>query len=331
MGRSVAIAWAVCVALLFVVAPEVRAETRLALVMGNAAYDGNMGALPNPVNDSRIVAAALEKVGFAVTLVTDVDQKSMKRAISDFGAALELAGKDAVGLFYFAGHGIQVDGINYLVPVGAVMEHEADVDLEAVDASTILRRMEFAGARISIVILDACRNNPLTRSVRSAGNGLARMDAPTGSFVAYSTAPGEVASDGGGTNSPFAEALTTEILQEGLSIEEVFRRVRVQVKEATNAQQIPWDSSSLTDAFVFNQSAESTVAAGDNAEIVFWKSVANTSEPAALELYLAKYPAGTYVDIAKLKLANLQAAKAGTTRIAAKTAQAAKRGNARPS
>jgi len=247
-------------------ANSAQAEARHALVIANGSYSGGLAFLPNPVNDGKAVAAALEQVGFSVTLVADANQAEMKKAIKDFGETLEIAGKDTVGLFYYAGHGMQIDGVNYLMPVGAEIDRESDADIEAVQAETVLRQMEFANTRVNIVILDACRNNPLSRGTGNTGKGLARMDAPTGSFVAYSTAPGNLAIDGAGANSAFAEALSTEILVPNLSIEEVFRRVRVKVQSETDDQQVPWDSSSLTSSFTFNASggaADQVVAAAD--------------------------------------------------------------------
>lgn len=238
------------------VAPAVAAAAavsgpRYALVIGNSQYQASLGRLPNPVNDAQSVAAALRAVGFDVDLVVDADQKGMKRAISRFGERLSMAGRGATGLFYYAGHGIQSRGTNYLIPVSAPIEREADLDLEAVAADTVLAQMEDAGAATSIVILDACRNMPLARSFRSASRGLARMDAPNGSFVAYSTAPGAVAADGDGRNSPFAIALVKQLGQKGAAIEAVFRGVRREVVQATGGQQTPWDSSSLLDPFYF--------------------------------------------------------------------------------
>ena len=224
---------------------------RHALIIGNSQYGASLGRLPNPANDARQVAAALQRVGFAVDLVIDADQKTMKRAISRFGDRLAAGGRSATGLFYYAGHGIQSRGTNYLIPVSAPIEREADLDLEGVAADTVLAQMEEAGAGTSIVILDACRNMPLARSFRSASRGLARMDAPNGSFIAYSTAPGATAADGDGRNSPFAAALVRQLGQKGLPIEVMFRGIRRQVVEATGGQQTPWDSSSLLDPFYF--------------------------------------------------------------------------------
>ena len=236
---------------LLAAAPFARAESRIALVIGNAGYGPEIGKLPNPANDARLVAKALDKAGFKVETLVDGDLTAMKRAISQFGRRLAAAGTDSVGLFYYAGHGVQVGGGNFLIPLGAHLESEADVDMEAVDAEWVLKQMEFAGNRVNIVILDACRNNPLGGSMRSISRGLARMDAPTGSFIGYSTAPGQTAVDGDGRNSPYSSALAEAISGPATAIEELFRNVRVKVMQATGGKQVPWDSSSLTGAFYF--------------------------------------------------------------------------------
>lgn len=224
---------------------------RLALIVTNANYGASFGNLSNPINDGRAIASALKASGFRVTIVADADQKAMKRAIMNFGQELTAAGSSTTALFYYAGHGIQSRGTNFLVPVGAAIATEADVDLEAVAADTVLRQMENAGASTNIVILDACRNLPVQRVYRDGTRGLARMEAPNGSYVAYSTAPGSVAADGMGTNSPFAIALTAEMAKPGQSIEAMFRNVRRTVVTVTGGKQTPWDSSSLLDGFVF--------------------------------------------------------------------------------
>jgi formylglycine-generating enzyme required for sulfatase activity len=229
------------------------AEPRYALVIGNGNYGSSFSKLPNPPNDARLVSKALKDAGFEVMTVLDADQKQMKRAFSDFGNKLSAAGKDAVGLFYYAGHGVQVDGANYLIPTGASIETAADVDMEAVNADWVLQQMEFAGNRMNIIILDACRNNPLPAGKRSAEKGLARMDAPKGSFLAYSTAPGATAVDGKGSNSPYSAALAKAIENDRVPLEQLFRQVRVDVMAATGEDQIPWDASSLTGEFFFKK------------------------------------------------------------------------------
>jgi hypothetical protein len=224
---------------------------RLALVIGNSAYAASMGVLPNPANDAGAMANALGSLGFKVTLVRNADQKSMRRAISAFGQQLSNAGPSATGLFFYAGHGIQAKGINYLIPTDANIQTQADVEMEAVGADAVLEQMEEAGAGTNIVILDACRNMPLVRGFRSATNGLAPMDAPNGSFIAYSTAPGSVAADGMGANSPFVIALIKNLGRKGESIEAIFRDVRREVVTTTEGMQTPWDSSSLMQPFYF--------------------------------------------------------------------------------
>jgi formylglycine-generating enzyme required for sulfatase activity len=238
------------------------AETRLALVIGNGNYGGGIGPLANAPNDAALMSKALQSAGFVVTTVIDADQRAMKRAFADFGQSLAAAGADTVGLFYYAGHGVQVDGKNFLIPAGAVIQSQADVEMEAVDANWVLKQMEFAGNRMNIIILDACRNNPLPPGTRSLENGLARMDAPTGSFIAYSTAPGAVALDGAGSNSPYSQALAAAIESQQLPLELLFRQVRVAVMNETGSKQVPWDSSSLTGEFYFKApSGGSSVAA----------------------------------------------------------------------
>jgi formylglycine-generating enzyme required for sulfatase activity len=236
------------------------AEPRYALVIGNGNYGSSFSKLPNPPNDARLVSKALTDAGFKVTTIIDADQKAMKRAFVDFGKLLNDAGPEAVGLFYYAGHGVQVDGANYLIPTNAAIENEADVDVEAVNADSVLRQMEFAGNRMNIIILDACRNNPLPAGKRSAEKGLARMDAPKGSFLAYSTAPGATAVDGKGSNSPYSAALAKAIENDRVPLEQLFRQVRVDVMAATGEDQVPWDASSLTGEFFFKKPDGSAAA-----------------------------------------------------------------------
>ncbi|MGA2401954.1 MAG: SUMF1/EgtB/PvdO family nonheme iron enzyme [Syntrophobacteraceae bacterium] len=221
-------------------------EKRTALVIGNAAYAS--GPLRNPVNDARAMAKALEDLSFEVTLKENLDQKQMKREIQVFGEKLQ---KGGVGLFYYAGHGIQVNGRNYLLPVGAAIEHEKQVEYEAVDLGAVLSEMDYAHARMNIVILDACRDNPFARSFRSTSQGLASVDAPTGTLIAYATAPGSVANDGQGENGVYTGELIKAMIQPGLKIEDVFKQVRSAVREATGGRQVPWESSSLEGDFYF--------------------------------------------------------------------------------
>lgn len=224
---------------------------RIALVIGNERYDGGMGELSNPVNDAVLIGTTLRSLGFDVEILRDASQREMKEAVQRLGNRLEEAGDNATGLFYYAGHGVQSKGQNFLIPVGAGIDSESDLELEAVKADAILAQMEEAYVSTRIVILDACRNMPLRRRSRNGSRGLARMETPNGSFVAYSTSPGSTAADGGGINSPFAESLAEQMRVPDRPIEVTFREVRRQVVERTSGDQVPWNSSSLLDTFSF--------------------------------------------------------------------------------
>jgi hypothetical protein len=223
-------------------------EQRVALVIGNSAYE--VSPLKNPVNDARDVAQTLTALGFQVIHKDNLNQVEMKRVIRDFGEKIKNGG---VGLFYFAGHGVQVNGANYLIPVGAVIEKQQEVEYEAVDVGFVLAQMENAKTRMNIVILDACRNNPFARSFRSESNGLASINAPSGTLIAYATAPGSVASDGDGKNGLFTQELLFNMRTIGLGVEDVFKRARSSVREKTQGKQTPWESSSLVGDFYFTR------------------------------------------------------------------------------
>jgi len=222
-------------------------SNRYALVIGNSSYP--TAPLKNPINDAEDIAANLRQLDFKVILKRNADQRTMEDTIRDFGNLLRNGG---VGIFYFAGHGIQVGGRNYLIPIDARIETESDVKYEAVDAGRVLGKMEDAGNRLNIVILDACRNNPFARAFRSTQTGLARMDAPAGSLIAYATAPGEVAADGSGRNGLFTKYIIKYMMSPDLPIEQMLKRVRIDVSSETQGKQIPWESSSLMGDFYFN-------------------------------------------------------------------------------
>lgn len=228
-------------------------EQRVALVIGNDAYE--TAPLRNPVNDARSMARILNQVGFQVTERENLGQKEMKQEIQAFGQKLLTGG---VGLFYYAGHGMQVNGRNYLIPVGARIEHEKQVEYEGVDMGAMLAEMDHARNRMNIVILDACRDNPFARSFRSAAQGLASVNAPSGTLIAYATAPGSVANDGPSTHGVYTGELVKVIQKPGLRIEDVFKNVRSAVREATQGKQIPWESSSLEGDFYFRKPAPET-------------------------------------------------------------------------
>jgi len=228
------------------VAKQTKAEQRVALVIGNGRYKAS--PLRNPVNDAKAMAETLGEVGFEVTSKYNLAQKELKRAIKAFGKKLK---KGGVGLFYYSGHGMQVNGTNYLIPVDAEVESEADVDIEAVPVGAVLARMQGARNRLNIVILDACRNNPFATSFRSASKGLSFMNAPSGTLIAYATAPGSVAADGDGENGVYTFQLLRHMTEPDLTIEQVFKKVRSAVKNSTGGNQIPWESTALEGEFCF--------------------------------------------------------------------------------
>jgi hypothetical protein len=221
-------------------------EQRLALVIGNAKY--SFAQLRNPENDASDIADALREAHFAVYLRFNLNQDEMKRAIRDFGEHLN---PNAVALFYYSGHAVQISGSNFLIPIGARIQKEQDVEFEAVDASRVLAEMESSRSRLNVVILDACRDNPLPRSVRNSSRGLAQMSAPVGTLIAYSTSPGSVASDGDGRNGLYTGRLLKYLREDGLRIEDIFKRVRSDVRKESNGAQITWESNSIEGEFFF--------------------------------------------------------------------------------
>lgn len=231
------------------------AEPRYALVIGNGGYA--RAPLGNPPHDASAIARVLTKAGFNVDLKLDVTQKQMQDAIAALGSKLR---GDAVGLFYFAGHGVQVRGHNYLIPVGADVQRESDVLARTVDVQQMLDRMGRARNRMNVVILDACRDNPFSVDGRSGTGGLSQLDAPTGSLIAFATAPGQVASDGKGANGLYTQHLLANIERSGTSIEEVFKRVRLGVRLDSNGAQVPWESTSLDVDFSFFPGAPGAAA-----------------------------------------------------------------------
>ena len=243
----------IVVALIAVCANTAIAE-RLALVIGNGGYE--TAALANPPKDAALSAAALRDSSFDVSTVIDAGQTTMKREIRAFAQRLRDAGPDLVAAFYYAGHGVQVDGKNYLIPVDATIAAKPDLEYETIDAQWVLDMIGSTDAKLSIIILDACRDNPFRSFTRSNSRGLARMDAPRGALLSYSTATGDVASDGEGANSPFTAALAVAIRTPGLKIEETFKQVRRQVLAETGDRKLPWESTSLTGDFYFTPGAQ---------------------------------------------------------------------------
>lgn len=295
-------------------------ERRVALVIGNSAYATS--PLVNPVNDARLMASALRDNGFDVIEALDVNQIEMKLAITTFGERLDAAQGNAVGLFYYAGHGVQVGGVNYLIPIGAPIEKESHVSIYAVSANDVLATVEYARNNLNIVVLDACRNNPFVRSFRNSARGLAQMNAVTGTLIAYSTAPGQVALDGDGNNSPYTAALAMAIREPGVPVERVFKNVRDAVLESTHGRQTPWEASSLTgpDFYIVPPAQAAVVttpppvvvtppidpgiSASERAalERTFWESVQDSDDATLFQAYIDQYPNGVFVVIARRRL-----------------------------
>jgi carboxyl-terminal processing protease len=278
-------------------------EHRVALVIGNSSYPS--APLKNPVNDARAISAKFRSLGFDVIVRENVKQKDMTRAITQFGEKLAKSG--TVGIFYYAGHGMQVRGKNYLIPVDAQISSEASVRSEAVDVDSLLEQL--ATSALGIVILDACRNNPFERRFRGASGGLAQMDAPKGTLIAYATAPGKVASDGDGRNGLYTQEFLRMLDEPGLKVEDVFKRVRRRVADATADQQVPWESSSLTGDFYFVRGAQEAEGRAPDAELLFWQSIRESRDAEDFSAYLKKYPDGQFADIAKNRLKALAGAK----------------------
>jgi uncharacterized caspase-like protein len=229
------------------------AENRVALVIGNSAYRA-VSPLPNAQNDARSMADMLGAAGFEVMNTPDLSQDDLRKTIGEFAGKLAQKGPDTVALVFYAGHGIQVDGENFLVPVDVDPKREADIPLQAVRLNDLLNTLNSVPNKMRILMLDACRNNPFPAINQSTGRGLAMVDTKTGApgtFISYSTSPGSEAEDGTGSNSPYTTALMKVAREPGLPIEEAFKRVRVSVNDATQGRQVPWESSSLTSDFRF--------------------------------------------------------------------------------
>jgi hypothetical protein len=229
------------------------AESRLALVIGQSAYR-SVPALPNPANDAKAVTQMLTDSGFEVSTAADLSQGQMREAVSDFAGKVAAKGADTVALVFYAGHGLQIDGENFLVPVDIDPKREADIPIQAVRLNDILNTLTSVPSKMRILMLDACRNNPFP-DLKTAGGGLAIVDAKIGApgtFLSFSTSPGAVAEDGSGSNSPYTNALLAAGKEQNIPIEETFKRVRLAVNKVTEGRQTPWDSSSLTEDFRFS-------------------------------------------------------------------------------
>src|SRR5258707_10069695 len=233
------------------------AENRVALVIGQSNYHAVV-ALPNPANDARAMSKLLGDAGFEVMNAADLSQNEMREKVSDFAAKVAAKGADTVALVFYAGHGLQIDGENFLVPVDVDPKRETDIPLQAIRLNDVLNTLTSVPSKTRILLLDACRNNPFPAINRSAGRGLAIVDAKIGApntFMSFSTSPGAEAEDGSGANSPYTTALIAAVKESNIPVEETCKRVRLAVNKATDGRQPPWDSSSLTEDFRFSGTA----------------------------------------------------------------------------
>lgn len=303
-----------------------QAARRIALVVGNSAYQSTP-ELKNPKNDAAEVAAALRRLGFEVFEGHDLDKRAMERLIRQFG--VKLSGAD-LALFFYAGHGVAIGGQNYLVPTDARLASEGDADFEGLPLTLVLKQME-REAKTSIVLLDACRDNPLARNLARAmgtrssqvSQGLAEVKTGVGTLIGFSTQPGNVAADGTGRNSPYTEALLRHIEAPDRDISGVLIAVRNDVLRATDGRQVPWEHTSLTGQVYLKLTPSSSTAAvrppatnpsdDRDIELSYWNSVKASRSPALLQSYLDRYPSGNFASLARAMLKELGPAGRAST------------------
>jgi len=300
-------------------APAAAANGRVALLIGNNAYPSS--PLRNAVNDSRDLGAALRELGFRTIVKENTSRADMIAALQEFGRALD--GAEAA-LFFYAGHAMQFKDRNYLIPIDAVMGSEDDVTFFSVEVSQVFDRMERARTRFNFVILDACRDNPFRDTFKVSASGLAQMSGPSGTLIAYATAPGATAADGFGRNGVYTGHILQNIKVPDMPVEVLFRKVRESVERDTKRLQTPWELSSIKGDFVFNSTGRAAAAGAAPAggpsadvaaqlELQFWKSVQDSSRADDIQAYLDKYPNGVFAALAK----NRVDALLGRSRVAA--------------
>ena len=281
------------------VEPAAAQGKRVALVVGNSDYK-HTGRLENPRNDAADMTAVLKKLGFTVIEGRDLDKGAMDRTIRDFATAL---GGAQAGLFFYAGHGLQVSGQNYLVPIDAQLMTPSAIDFEMVRLDLVHRTME-REASTNIIIMDACRDNPLARNLSRAlgtrstqiGRGFAPVESGEGTLISFSTQPGNVALDGRGRNSPFAGALLKHIVAPGDDLPTILINVRNDVMKVTDRRQVPWEHSAMTARFYFTPPRSTDT----QLELAFWSSVKDSNNPAVLSAYLDRYPNGEFASLARV-------------------------------
>ncbi len=302
------------------------AETRIALIVGNSDYANASLRLANPANDATAMQRALQDAGFETIVKLNAKRVDFYRAVD---AVMAKIGRDphAVGLFYYAGHAVQAEGTNYLIPVDADIESEADLEANAFDVARVLRGMKEAQNEMNIVILDACRDNTLPKT-RGVERGLARMDAPSGTFIAYAAAPGHTASDGAkGSNGVFTSELVKAMAEPGVPLEQMFKKVIAGVRADTHGGQQPWSEASIQGDFYFHAAPVAASALRSGAEprqieLEFWESIKDSKDPADFQAYLKQYPQGDFAAIAANRAHLQKPVVHAVTRPAATTAAA---------
>jgi hypothetical protein len=315
-------------------AEAAKAERRVAFVVGNGAYR-NVAQLPNPAVDAKAMASVLRNVGFEVVEGTNLTRDKMTEKLLDFGKKAQ--GAD-VAVFFYAGHGIAISGTNYLLPIDADIKSEMDVKLGAAINIDLTLDQTMSDAKVKLVFLDACRDNPFaakiksnasTRSV-SVQSGLAEMKSGEGTLIAFATGPGQTALDGQeGTNSPFTRALIAHITTPGVEIQQAMTEVRAQVNEETNKGQLPWGHTNLIGSVYLNPAAApapgaapaasgpaavASASSGTDVELEFWRSVKESNKPEELNAYLSNYPNGQFKSLALARIASLENGPSTTTR-----------------
>jgi peptidoglycan hydrolase-like protein with peptidoglycan-binding domain len=325
---------ALAVAAVLFSANVAKADKRVAFVVGNGAYK-NVAALPNPAIDAKSMAKVLRNVGFDVVEGSNLTRDKMTEKLLEFGKKAE--GAD-VALFFYAGHGIAINGTNYLLPIDADLKSEMDVKLGSAINIDVTLEQTMADAKVKLVFLDACRDNPFAAKIKSNATtrsvsvqaGLAEMKSGEGTLIAFATGPGQTALDGEvGTNSPFTRALMANITQPGVEIQQAMTQVRAQVNEETHKGQLPWGHTNLigavylnpvaappagTQAVASNTPTASASSGGSDVELEFWRSIKDSNKPEELNAYLTNYPNGTFKSLALARIASLENGPSTTTR-----------------
>ncbi len=278
---------------------------KLALVIGNGGYK-DAPELKNAVNDARSMAAALRELKFSVTEVVNADRRRIQAALRSYTETV--AASQGVGLFYFAGHGLQLAWRNYLLPVDAAIDKPDDLKTQGVEVDGLIRQLGKAANPMNLIVLDACRENPFAKDFRSRAKGLSQMDAPLNTLLAYATSPGNVASDGEGSNGLYTEHLLRELQVPEAKVEDVFKRVRLGVRLKSNGAQIPWESTSLEEDFWFRPPerlrglSDEDKAREFREELALWEKIRGNRNPGPFESYLRRYPSGRFNELAQLRL-----------------------------